>query len=691
MAGASKIAAPRPARARTVLSIRWIVAGAAAVLTTLVVLGVTGVMESRTRAVLVDEIESRLLAEARNLALASTRALLTDYPELLLAPLVKEMQFGRPELSFIAVVDRSGTVQGDPDVRRIGTAFAPPGDLRDVASKISRKKNEFLSENAGMLLVSVPILDPTGEVLGSAYVGLRRSYIEQSVSRVSRQQYLILAGFLAAGVTVSFVLMSILLRPIGALRAGMERIGRGDLSTPVKLTDRTEFGLLADAINEMSSALGKAHGEMVERARLAHEMDLARQIQRSLLPSKQTVAGEFVIDGEQWAAAEVGGDYFDVLPLPDGKIGLAIADVSGKGLAGCLITSMLFSLLRAYHGTHSSPSSLLVALDERLGAILQRGSFVTMFYGVLDPISGRMVYSSAGHNPTLVYRADQKRTEWFGTKGIPLGAIRGGAIRRTLQDAELHLGPGDVLLQFTDGINETLAPGDQEPFGFERMERVVLGSAPSGAREVLRKLHGAVESWREAGAPDDDETVLVVSREGRAVPTPEIGGPDAIAILVLRRFAEAEARGVSLRLPGDLESMTHISEWLDRAGILQGASDTASTLLNLALYEVCANIAEHGYSEGPMNMIEIFWTGSSGGRGSFLIRDHGTPFRPDGRTVGDLDLPEIRKRGRGLGLQIIHRAMSNVAYYPGTELGNITVMDWDPNRAQTPNKEYRHA
>src|SRR5205814_6883726 len=279
-----------------------------------------------------------------------------------------------------------------------------------------------------------------------------------------------------------------------------------------------EFGVLADSINEMSLALQKAQGEMVERARLAHEMDLSRQLQRSLLPSKETVVGDFVIEGEQWAAAEVGGDYFDVLPMQDGRIGLAIADVSGKGLQGCLVTSMLFSLLRAYHGAHSSPTALLIALDERLGMTLQRGSFVTMFYGLLDPRSGEMTYSSAGHNPILVYRADQKKAEWLPSKGIPLGAIRGGAIKRTLEDSVLHLRPGDVLLQYTDGVSETTPPLSEEQFGFPRMERVLIDAAPSGPREILQRMHESVERWREACAPDDDETMLVVRRHPAVVP-----------------------------------------------------------------------------------------------------------------------------------------------------------------------------
>ncbi len=681
---------------RSVLSIRWIVAVAAAVLTTLVVLGVTGVMERRTRSVLADEIEARLLVEARNLALASTRALLTDYPELLLAPLVKEMSQGQPELTFISVVDRSGIVQGDPDVRRIGTRFVSPENLRAVTTSVHRGKNETLTENSAMLLASAPILDPSGSVLGSAFVGLKRSHIEQAVGRVSRQQYVILAAFLLAGVLVSFGLMSVLLRPIGVLREGMERIGRGDLTTPVKLTDRTEFGLLADTINDMTRALKTAQGEMVERARLAKEMELAREIQRSFLPSKQTVVGEFVIDGEQWAATEVGGDYFDVLPMPDGKIAVAVADVSGKGLAGCLVTSMLFSLLRAYHATHSSPAKLLAALDERLCQSLKRGNFVTMFYGVLDPKSGRFVYSSAGHNPALVIRAGRMNVEWLQSKGIPLGSIRGGAVGRTLEDAEVLLEPGDVMVQFTDGINETMSPANQEQFGFDRMAQVVQEAASSGPREVLVRLHGAVEHWRESGAPDDDETVVVVSRTAVvarptdvAVVTP--ARPNYEAVQVLARLADAERRGPGLCLPANLESMSRLDEWLGQTGVFRGVPDSVGGLAGLALYEVCANIAEHGYKSDPTYTMDVFWVGKPGEAGSFLIRDQGKPFRPENWKGTDFDDVNVRKRGRGLGLEIIHRAMSRVEYHPGTKAGNITVLDWDPVIAQARAQEARHA
>jgi serine phosphatase RsbU (regulator of sigma subunit)/anti-sigma regulatory factor (Ser/Thr protein kinase) len=677
-----------------VFSMRWIVAGSAAVLVTLAVLGVTAITERRTRGVLIRETEARLLLQARNLAVTSTGALLTEYPELTLAPLLTEMQAQQPELGLLVVVDRSGTIQGHTEVRRIGSRYVPPSDLTRFPTSVTPGVGESLTGNASMLVASAPILDARGELLGKAFVGLRRSHVEEALAEIGNRQLLVLGGLLAAAVACSFGLMSVLLRPIGALRAGIERIGRGELDAPIRLADRTEFGLLAGAVNDMAADLRAAQAEMVERGRLAHEMDLAQEVQRALLPGKPTAAGEFLVVGQQWAAAEVGGDFYDVQTLPDGTIALTIADVAGKGLAGCMVASMLFSLVRALRPFHASPKALLVCLDERLSEILRRGTFVTMFYGLLDPHTGRLTYASAGHNPALLYRAQERRVEWHGSKGIPLGAIRGGAIAMTLEDFVLELGPGDLLLQSTDGINEAAAPGTNKEFGFEGMEKTALQFATLGAHEVVARLHQAVDDWRGGGLPMDDETVLIVSREGaaeRVVASPngtpiEQGDTEA-----LRRFEAGWKNGVCLRLAASLDSLPAIQEWLVGAGVVPSLTDESASLLNLALYEVCANIAEHGYGEDAAQSFEIWWEPSARhAGGSFVIRDHGRPFRPDVPKRVDLNDPEARKRGRGLGLEIIYLTMQRVQYHPGTRAGNLTILDWNPETTAG-REELRHA
>lgn len=681
---------------RGFVSIRWIVAGAAAVLVTISVLGVTAVTERRTREVLVREIEARLMVQARSLAVTSTGALVTQYPELTLAPLLTEMRSRQPELEILAVVDRSGTIQGHFDVRRIGSAYVSPRGLTEVATSAPLKPGESLAGNAAVLVATAPVVDTNGDLLGKALVGLRRSHVDAALAGIARPQLLVLGALLAAAVLFSFSLMSILLRPIETLRAGIERIGRGELNAPVQLKDRTEFGLLAGAVNDMASELRSAQAETMDRARLAHEMELAQEVLGALLPSRPAVAGEFVVLGKQWSAAEVGGDFYDVQSLPDGTVAISIADVAGKGLAGCMVASMIFSLTRALRPLHESPASLLAALDERMAGIVRRGTFVTMFYGVLDPRTGALTYASAGHNPVLHYRARERRVEWHETKGIPLGAIRGGAIRATLEDTVLELSRGDLLVQSTDGINEAAPAGSEKQFGFDGMERLVLQTAHLGAQAVADGLHRAVEHWRQGSPPGDDETVLIVSREGSVEQLVPAAGNGNRAIKeeveAMNRLAAAEKRGQGLRVVATLDTLDGIEAWLTQVGANSGVDAEAASLLHLALYEVCANIAEHGHGNDPAHHMEIWWTPNprrSGG--TFTIRDHAPSFDPGhipGKTGSH---PQVRKRGRGLGLEIIHRVMSRVHYHPDTKAGNLTVLEWDPGKKPVEREEIRHA
>lgn len=724
-------AAARPAgagarliRPRTAsLSIRWIVTLAAAGLTTAAVLGVGGVAERNTRRALTREIEARLLLEARNLALTSTEALLTDFPELTLHPLVKEMKAKQPELAMVMVLDHDTRIQGDPDARQLGVRYAPDENLRGIKSTQHLAPGESMMSDGTVLVATAPVSHRDGRTIGTAMVGLRRDYLDSLIEAARRQQTVVLVVVLVVGIALAFFLMSSVLKPVQTLRAGIERIGRGDLDTPLRLRDRTELGLLADAVNDMASALKRAQVEMVERERLAHEVELARQIQSSLLPSRSKTAGGFVIEGSQHAAAEVGGDYFDYFGLPDGRIGIAVADVAGKGLAGCLVMSMLSALLRAYRTSHASPARLLAVLDERLGETLQSGSFVTMFYGVLDPATGEITFASAGHSPLLVYRHAEGAVEWFKTKGIPLGAVRGGAIRATLHDSVLRLEPGDLLVQFTDGVNEAFDPSGKEQFGFVRLEQVVIEAAPRGCGRVIAALHGAVEVWTENGPPTDDETVLVVSREGAPAETgsdpaprparatePAPAGSDQPAA-PLDRLAEARARGRCLRLSASLDALLQIREWLSEQPPPDHVVGPRFELLTTAIYEACANIAEHGCNLDPSQEFELWWVpdakgGARGGAerastgdkkpettrdtppGHFLIRDHGIPFRADNWKQTDFSDPRVRRRGRGFGLDIIHRAMSHVAYHPGTPEGNITLMTFAPEYGR---EELRHA
>jgi serine phosphatase RsbU (regulator of sigma subunit)/anti-sigma regulatory factor (Ser/Thr protein kinase) len=520
-------------------------------------------------------------------------------------------------------------------------------------------------------------------VIGSVWVGLPLRSIGDRLRASRGQQALLLALLTLLGACLAFLTMSRLLRPMGTLRAGIERIGRGDLDTPIRMRGRTELALLGDAVDEMAAALKSAQAEMLERERLAREVELAREIQRSLLPSQVVVAGDFDIRGDQRAAAEVGGDYWDVLPLPDGKVGIAIADVAGKGLAGCLVMSMLSALLRALRESYVSPAAMLAALDAQLSQSLRPGVFVTMCYGVLDPSTGRLTYASAGHNPLLVWRRRTGAVETRASQGIPIGAVRGGAIRATLRDETLQLEPGDVCVQYTDGYTEAFRGGSGEQFGADRLARAVGDHASGGGAAVLDGLARAVRGWSGDGALDDDETLVVLTFESRAAaPSRAHVESDDEARLrgALDLLARAERHGGGLALEARLDRLPALDGWVrGRPGLASLAAGPLELIVT-ALYEVCSNIVEHGCGEDGRAGLEVFWLPDAG---RFVIRDQGRPFRPGERLPTDFNDPAVRSRGRGLGLEIIHRAASEISYHPATPRGNITVLAIGPGEPKS--------
>lgn len=651
---------------RRVFSIRWIVTAVAVFLTAAAVLSVGALAERQTRVALTKELESRLALEARNLALTSAGVLLEDYPELTLHPLLREKLARQPELADAVVVDHQGRIQGHADAQRLGTPYQPASGLVPAEGVAALESGSSIWRGSGTLVAIAPVTHPSGKTLGTVVVGMRLEYLEGVLARSRGQQAILLGLLLVVGVATSFLVVSHILRPVAVLRTGIERIAGGDLVTPVRVRDRTELGLLADAINEMAAGLHRAQEVRLERERLSHEMDLAREIQRSLLPAGRIETGAFVIEGSQKAAAEVGGDYFDYFELSDGRIGLAIADVSGKGLGGCLVMSMLYSVLRAWKDRYSSPAELLIALDGHLAGTLRPGSFVTMFYGVLDPGRGTLVYASAGHNPTLLYRAKVRRVETARTRGIPLGAIRGGAIRATLEDTHVAFEPGDFLLQYTDGLNEAFDAREREQFGFDRMASVLANRASLGASNVIGRLLEEVRIWTGEGSVLDDQTVLAIHHAGAPVDP-----HDQSALSVLE---DARARGIRLALHGSMDLLETIRSWVGDTPSFRILRSPDRELLTTALYELCANIGEHGYGGDPAAEFEVWWIPGGTNEARFLLRDSGAPFSANEWRGKDLNDSAVRRRGRGLGLEIIHRVMRDIRYHPRTPEGNLTCM-----------------
>ena len=267
-----------------------------------------------------------------------------------------------------------------------------------------------------------------------------------------------------------------------------------------------------------SGLFGRGTQNLVLRNRLAaalgtldRELQAVGDIQRSLLPKSLPVIPGFELATSYATSARAGGDYYDFFPLPGGSWGLFIADVSGHGTPAAVLMAITHAVAHARPGTHAPPASLLGYLNDRLTeAYTSGGTFVTAFYAVLDPAAGTLTYSRAGHNPPRLVGGGRVRA-LDRAAGLPLGILAGQAY----DQAVVRMTPGDLLLLYTDGITEAMAPSadgtNRELFGTDRLDAVLLDchGRTAAAAYVDRVLAG-VADFTARSPPIDDQTLIAL-------------------------------------------------------------------------------------------------------------------------------------------------------------------------------------
>jgi hypothetical protein len=259
---------------------RLIIGLATFLLIALSVFAMTTVATLYGRGELASEIRGRLLLEARNLSLTSAEALLDDFPELHLYPLVREMHGGRPEIVDVTVLNHAGVVVGHPDARRLGTVYEEPPGFEPLANASGMRAGEAFLTDGRVLLASVPVQGPNRDVIGRVHVGIPLHTIDARINEVRQPMVLVACLVLVGGITLTWLLVGFLLRPIAAIVRGLTRIGGGDLETPIVLRHPTELGMLAGSINTMSADLKQSQED--SRAKEQEIIDTQKEIIQTL-------------------------------------------------------------------------------------------------------------------------------------------------------------------------------------------------------------------------------------------------------------------------------------------------------------------------------------------------------------------------------------------------------------------------
>lgn len=248
--------------------------------------------------------------------------------------------------------------------------------------------------------------------------------------------------------------------------------------------------------------------EKVARERLQQEVQLARQIQESFLPEKLPSYPGWDINIRWQTARQVGGDFYDLIPIDRHTLGLVIADVSDKGIPAALYMTVSRTLIRAFAKRNSSPTRVFRLVNEQLLRDTPNSLFVTSFYATLDLLSGKLVYCNAGHNLPILLRQNSSEIKLLEKGGIALGVVEDGRF----EDHILQIDPGDILMMYTDGVTDTFSPtGDQ--FGDERLYDILAGQKFTSVNHMLEHIRVKLDDFRGNAVMQDDLTILAVKKD----------------------------------------------------------------------------------------------------------------------------------------------------------------------------------
>jgi serine phosphatase RsbU (regulator of sigma subunit) len=280
-------------------------------------------------------------------------------------------------------------------------------------------------------------------------------------------------------------------------------------SGPLIIIDRISEGKIVEewSANIVTPFLEEIEQQTRERERIEQDLRVARSIQQASLPKEVPELEGWEISPFYRSAREVGGDFYDFFELKDGQLGLVVGDATGKGVPAALVMSTTCGMLRAVALSVDSPGEALERVNEALSARIPANMFVTCFYAILEPESGRLLYANAGHD--LPYLRRGGGAEELRARGMPLGLMPGMGY----EEKEATLEPGDITLFYSDGLVEAHNPR-REMFGFPRLKRLMSEHAEKQPlvdllTEELYSFTG--DSWEQ----EDDITLVALRRSAR--------------------------------------------------------------------------------------------------------------------------------------------------------------------------------
>ncbi len=426
-----------------------------------------------------------------------------------------------PEVKYIRVVHADGRIFASNQQDEFLTTYAIPAEVRSLDRgaayrTVAHDSLGLIREFHQAVYLTDSERGQTSEI-GRVVVGISEAIATGDIIDPRPMMTLILVGVFAAGVALSYLLVAIFVRPIQALTDGVRAIGEGSLSDEIQITGPQEIGEIARAFNEITSKFREAQKNVVEQERLHKEMQVAQEIQQTLLPKRVPTIGGYDIASLYRAAKEVGGDYYDFVRVDDDTLGVVVADVSGKGVPGSLVMTMIRTALRMEARGNHSAAEVMARMNDFVTEDMKKGMFVTIFYSILDSKNRIISYASAGHNPMILYRAETDETYFLNPRGFPVGIKLPDdtLFRRSIDVEKIKLKKDDMLVIYTDGVTEAMN-GARNQYGEERLIRLIKQCGRLAPQEFIDRLNDDIKSFTGDQPQNDDITVVAIKEKLQA-------------------------------------------------------------------------------------------------------------------------------------------------------------------------------
>jgi serine phosphatase RsbU (regulator of sigma subunit)/anti-sigma regulatory factor (Ser/Thr protein kinase) len=455
-------------------------------------------------------VKNRILATsadwANTLACNAAEGLMVE-DDLALSGLTTNFVKGKPGIAYLYLVDSLNTIWASPfEPSQVLSKFTLPFDLSQDNSTPALHYHPRFGKCYHCL---APIMQ-AGKQIGTVHLGLRAESVDREV-RQARKDLLTgsLLGLIIGWVGIVFW-SRLAARPIRTLRRRIEQSGSLAVKETPTVEDE-EIGRILKAFEETTTKIKIAQQESSQQEWEKKEFELAQEIRQALIPKEFPLIEGVQLSSLYNVAKEIGGDYFDFIRVDEKNLGLAVADIAGKGVSASLIMSAIRTALRLQARQSTDPVSVLEKVDSFISPEMPKGMFVTMFYGIINLESKEFKCASAGHNPGLLFKAKEKRLLRLNPKGLPLGLnLSESQLQREVISIQLE--PGDLLLLYTDGITECRNLSGEQ-FGSSRLTEFIQAHNNLSCDDLAKLLEQKLAEFAEGSEQRDDVTLVLFKLE----------------------------------------------------------------------------------------------------------------------------------------------------------------------------------